>query len=73
MNHYIVNKKNDIVFLNVISIDDFFSLIIDFMECADIDKVCEYFRSNLDAYLGMQVKNDDNDYRIIVGDIYTVL
>ena len=39
MNHYIVNKKNDIVFLNVISIDDFFSL---FCLCNKIKIVRSY-------------------------------
>ena len=43
-----------------LTVDEFYELVIHFMDCSDIDKVCEFFRSNLDAYISEQELEPDS-------------
>jgi hypothetical protein len=59
----------DYIFLPI-TVDEFYGLVIHFMECEDIEKVCAFFKSNLDAYINEQelepdsvlIKVDNNFY-----------
>jgi hypothetical protein len=43
-----------------ITVDEFYGLVIHFMECDDTDKVCAFFRSNLDEYISEQELEPDS-------------
>ncbi len=43
-----------------LTIEDFYSLVIDFMECEDTEKVCEFFKGNLSKYIGEQELEPDS-------------
>ena len=66
---YVSSIINEMLFLNTISVDEFYKLIIDFMNCADNAKECVNLKSNLYSYLGIQVWGVDKEYRIIVGSM----
>jgi hypothetical protein len=43
-----------------LTVDEFYELVVHFMDCSEIDKVCEFFRSNLDAYISEQELEPDS-------------
>ena len=43
-----------------LTVDEFYELVVHFMDCSDIDKVCEFFRSNLDDYISEQELEPDS-------------
>ena len=43
-----------------ITVDEFYGLVIHFMECEDIEKVCAFIKTNLDAYISEQELEPDS-------------
>ena len=43
-----------------ITVDEFYELVVHFMDCSDISRVCEFFRSNLDAYISEEQLEPDS-------------
>lgn len=43
-----------------LTVNEFYGLVIHFMECEDIEKVCAFFKSNLDAYISEQELEPDS-------------
>ena len=43
-----------------LTVDEFYGLVIHFMECEDIEKVCAFLRTNLDAYISEQELEPDS-------------
>jgi hypothetical protein len=53
-----------------LTVDEFYGLVIHFMDCEDIDKVCEYFKSNLNAYISEQELDADSCLIKVCNDFY---
>lgn len=43
-----------------LAVDEFYELVVHFIDCSDIDKVCEFYKSNLDAYISEQELEPDS-------------
>ena len=43
-----------------LAVSEFYELVVHFMDCSDIDKVCEFFKSNLDDYISEQELEADS-------------
>ena len=58
-NFYYSNNVGDVISLPVFP-NTFYRLIISFMECEDINKVCEFFKTNFDLYFSEQELEPSN-------------
>jgi hypothetical protein len=54
-----------------LTVDEFYELVLHFMDCEDTDKVCAFFKTNLDRYISEQELEPDNVF-IKVSEIYDV-
>ena len=53
-----------------LTVDEFYDLVIHFMECEDTDKVCAFFRSNLDEYISEQELEPESCMIKVCNDFY---
>jgi hypothetical protein len=53
-----------------LTLNEFLSLVIYFMDCEDIHKVCEFFKSNLNAYISEQELDADSCLIKVSNDFY---
>ena len=53
-----------------LTLNEFYELVIHFMECEDIEKVCEYFKSNLNLYISEQELDAESCMIKVCNDFY---
>jgi len=53
-----------------LTVDEFYGLVIHFMDCEDTDKVCAFFKTNLDEYISEQELDAESCMIKVCNDFY---